>query len=89
MKNGNVFYELGFAQALNKPTLLINYGNEAASGAFLSGVASLRYDPAKPTALDYGIRQMLKAPHHGVIARTNGVKKTCPLGERAGCISKN
>jgi hypothetical protein len=78
-----VFYELGFAQALRKPTIVLLTRDVSPSTWNLSGVPYLRFDPANPTGLDFGITQFLNVPHHGTKAPKGPVRRTHPIGKRA------
>lgn len=78
--NSNVFYELGFAQALKKRTLiLVDADVDAASMGDVGGTyLRTRLDNTK--AIELGVAQILKAPHHGT---SEAVKQTKPIGRLA------
>src|SRR5262249_13502953 len=48
-----------------------------------SGVPYFRFDPAKPTGVEFGISQILKVPHHRTEPPTTPSRRTHPLGARA------
>ncbi|HEV3256491.1 MAG TPA: nucleoside 2-deoxyribosyltransferase [Gemmataceae bacterium] len=78
-----VFYELGFAQALRKPTIVLLTGDVSASPWAASGIPYFRFDPAKPTGLEFGINQILKVNHHETKTPPSPSRRTRPLAERA------
>jgi|GEM_PF-1687225 len=63
--SGFIFYELGFAEALEKPALVLLAGNVSADRWMISGTPYLRFDLSNPSALQFGIEQFLKVPRHG------------------------
>ena len=78
-----VFYELGVAQALKKPVVVLLAKDASADTWVACGVPYLRFDPLEPTSLEFGIDQMLAVPHHGVKPRPRAEKQTHPIGQRA------
>jgi hypothetical protein len=78
-----VFYEVGFAQALSKPTIVLLMGDVPPSTWLSSGIPYFRFDPDRPSGLDFGITQILKIPHHGARSALSPSKRTHPLGLRA------
>ncbi len=59
-KNPNVLYELGFAHALRKPTLLLVDADEASKIPFdLAGYQMVIYDPKNLTPLQHQISRFL------------------------------
>jgi nucleoside 2-deoxyribosyltransferase len=60
--NPNVMYELGFAHALRKPTVLLasrDSGSKIPSD--LAGLSTLLYDPANPSDLTRQLRNWIPA----------------------------
>jgi hypothetical protein len=78
-----VFYELGLAQALNKATVVLLVGDVPASTWLASGIPYFRFDPAKPTGLEFGISQILKVPHHATRTMPFVSRRTHPIGAAA------
>jgi hypothetical protein len=78
-----VYYELGFAQALRKPTVVLVAGDVSTSPWTVSGIPYFRFDPANPTGLEFGISQILKAPQLGMRPSSTPPRRTHPLGARA------
>lgn len=59
-KNPNVLYELGFAHALRKPTLLLLSANEVGEMPFdLAGYQMVIYEPNNLTSLQHQILRFL------------------------------
>jgi hypothetical protein len=81
--SGSVIYELGFAKALEKSTLVFVIGDVPLSTWISSGVPYFRFDPEKPAGIDYGIAQVLQLPHHGTKSPSGASKRTRPLGPLA------
>ena len=48
-----------------------------------SGLPYFAYNPENPSALDFAVRQILAAPHHGKALPTAPLKRTKPIGKRA------
>jgi hypothetical protein len=78
-----VYYEVGFAQALGKPTIALLSGDVPASTWVSSGIPYFRFDPEKPTNLDFVVSQVLKFPPHPTTTTPSPVRRTRPLGKRA------
>ncbi|HJT78731.1 MAG TPA: nucleoside 2-deoxyribosyltransferase [Gemmataceae bacterium] len=78
-----VFFEVGFAQALEKPTLLLLMAGASPSTWVSSGIPYVRFDPVQFTGLDLALAQVLAAPHHGSKSPPSQAKHTHPLGNRA------
>jgi hypothetical protein len=78
-----VFYEIGFAQALEKPTFALLLGDASPSPWLASSVPYFRFDPEIPLGLDFAVNQMLAAPHHGSAKTSGAPRRTQPLGARA------
>ena len=59
--NPNVLYELGYAHALRKPTLLLLSTNRSGSLPFdISSYQLATYDPADPSVLKHQVRTFLE-----------------------------
>jgi len=78
-----VFYELGLAQALGKPAVVLLTKDASPETWVACGVPSFRFDPLNPASLDYGIDLVLAAPRQGTKSRPTAEKQTHPIGERA------
>ena len=78
-----VFYELGVAQALRKPAVVLLTKDASPDTWVACGVPYFRFDPLKPTSLEFGIDQVLAVPHHGTKSRPAAEKQTHPIGEQA------
>lgn len=78
-----VFFELGLAQGLGKPTLALLTGDASAFPWLASGIPYLRFDPAQPTGLEFGLSQMLQSPDLGTKAAPKPLRRTQPLAGRA------
>lgn len=74
-----VFYELGFAEALDKPTIVLLSGDAPADRWLTTGTPYLRFDLSNPKGLDFGINQFLKVPHHGT-RRAPAATRSKPIG---------
>ena len=78
--NSNVFFELGFAQALKKRTLILV--DVDVDPPFIADVGAtfLRTKLDNTQAIEVGISQLLKVPHHETSA---AVKQTNAIGNLA------
>jgi hypothetical protein len=81
-EGGNVLFELGYARALNKRILvLVPSDSPIPFGAL--GVPYLRTTPENLSqATEFGITQLLLAPHHGERRKNRG-PRTRPIGDAA------
>lgn len=78
--NSNVFFELGFAQALKKRTLILVDADVDPPFIADVGATFLRTKLDNTQAIEVGISQLLKVPHHGTSA---AVKQTNAIGNLA------
>jgi hypothetical protein len=78
----NVFFELGFAQAMNKRILVLGPGEAPLSAWASTGIPYVRADLTNPQAVDFAVAQILKVPQHANPPETP-VRRTRPLGEAA------
>ena len=85
-ESGNVLFELGVAQGLKKPTLLIAAKENATALGAATGIPYLRAEPDNFAALEFGLTQFLSAPHHGNAGPKLAQKETRPLGEYADAL---
>jgi hypothetical protein len=81
--SANVFYELGLARALDKRALVVVDSDEALPLVTSVGAPYLRTGLDNLQAIEFGVTQVLRAPHHGAGASPTGAKPTRPLGPRA------
>jgi hypothetical protein len=88
--NSNVFFELGFAQALRKRTLILVDADMGPPFIANVGATFLRTKLDDTQAIEVGICQFLKVPHHGTSAaavkQTNAIENLTDqlLAEVAG-----
>ncbi len=61
-----VFFEVGFAQAMGKPTFVLLTGDASSTPWLSSGIPYFRFDPERSGGLDFGISQILTAAQQGV-----------------------
>jgi hypothetical protein len=78
--NSNVFFELGFAQALKKRTLVLIDADVDPPFIADVGATFLRTKLDNTQAIELGICQLLKVPHHGT---SPAVKQTNAIGDLA------
>lgn len=78
----SIYYEVGFAEALGKPSLVLLVGNVSADRWVIGGTPYFRFDQSNPSALQFGIDQFLKAPHHGS-KRSSAANRSKPIQDRA------
>lgn len=76
----NVYYELGFAQACEKRVLALAPAGIAPP---VEGVACLRTEPTNREAIEFGLDQVLAAPHPKPRARRSHGRETKPIGDLA------
>jgi hypothetical protein len=81
-KAATVFFELGFASALNKPVLLITAPDYPIDQVPYSGVPLLRLDLGEEGAAMFGLRQAMSLPPHRIDQLAEGFK-TVPIGALA------
>jgi hypothetical protein len=81
--SNNVFFEVGFAQAMRKPTFVLLTGDASSTPWLSSGIPYFRFDPEKSTGLDFGISQILSVAQHGKKPPSKPAKRTHPLGDQA------
>lgn len=75
--NSNVFFELGFAQALKKRTLILVDADVDPPFIADVGATFLRTKLDNTQAIEVGISELLKVPYHGTSA---AVKQTNAIG---------
>jgi hypothetical protein len=78
----NVLFELGFAQAMKKRTLVLVPGDAPLLTWASTGIPYVRAELTNPQAVDFAVAQILKIPHHGSVRETP-VRRTRPLGDEA------
>lgn len=81
--SNSVFFEVGFAQAMGKPTFVLLTGNATPTPWLASGIPYFRFDPEKSGGLDFGISQILTAAHYGVKISPTPATRSHPLGDGA------
>ncbi|WP_339911553.1 hypothetical protein [Symmachiella dynata] len=75
-ENSNVFFELGFAQALKKRTLILVDADVESPFVADVGTTFLRTKLDNTQAIEMGVSQLFKVPHHGtsvVAKQTNSI----------------
>jgi hypothetical protein len=77
-----VFYESGFAQAINKPTVVLLMGDASSSTWVSSGIPYFRFDPMNPPGLEFAISQVLAIPRHGANGSSSPSRRTHAVGGR-------
>jgi hypothetical protein len=85
-ESGNVLFELGVAQGLKKPTLIITAKEETTPLSAATGIPYLRAKPDNFASLEFGLAQFLAAPHHGDAGPKPASKETRPLGHDADAL---
>jgi hypothetical protein len=85
-ESGNVLFELGVAQGLKKPTLIIAPHDEATSPVAPTGIPCLRAKPHDSAALEFGIALFLAAPAQGIPSPNRAKKETHPLRDYADAL---
>lgn len=80
--SNHVFYELGFAEALGKPTIVLLTRDVSAERWLTAGTPYLRYDLSNPKGLDFGISQFLKVAHQNTKPASIG-NRSKPIGLQA------
>jgi hypothetical protein len=83
--SNSVFFELGFAEALHKPTLVLLAGDAPADHWLASGTPYLRFNPSNPSGLEFGIDLFLKVPHHGTKPSPTA-DRSKPIGDLADVL---
>jgi hypothetical protein len=78
--NENVYYEMGLADAMRKPVLIVSGGAlDPASDVALYPYIRARHDDEE--ALRFGVSHFLRAPHSGTKPSRDYTSTTKPLGE--------
>jgi hypothetical protein len=88
-ESGNVLFEVGIAQGLGKPTLVIAAKQEATFLAAQAGIPYLRAKPDNFAALEFGLAQFLAAPHRADSGLKTAERETRPLGSHADLLLAN
>jgi len=78
-----VLYEMGFGRGMGKPVFVLLTEDMSPSLLASSGLPYFTYNPENPSALDFAVRQILVAPHHGKALPIAPLKRTKPIGKRA------
>ncbi len=78
----NVLFELGFAQAMNKRTLVLVAGDAPLSAWASTGIPYIRAELTNPQAVDFAVAQILRTPLHPA-PRQGPVRRTRPIGPAA------
>jgi len=81
--SNTVFFEVGFALAMGKPTFALLTGDASSSLWISSGIPYFRFDPEKSARLDFGISQILIATQQSAKTSPKPAKRTHPLGGQA------
>ncbi len=81
-QSSNVFFELGFAQAMKKRVLLIVDAEEVMPMVVASGLPYFRAQPNNSEAIQYVLAQFLGASPHGRPSPKAPMARTKPLGSR-------
>jgi hypothetical protein len=81
-----VYYEVGYAEGMNKPAFVLLTEDASPSLWVSGGVPYFRFDPANPAALDFAVSQILEIAHHGTKPATSPLKRTRPLGDRVDAL---
>jgi hypothetical protein len=82
-ESGQAFFELGVAQGLQKPTLIIATEEETIPMLAATGIPYLRAKPDSFSSLEFGLAQFLAAPRRGHANSKVSQKETRPLGQEA------
>lgn len=78
---GFAFYEVGFAQALRKPTVALIPKDAPVEAWIARGIPYLRLDTTATDSLDFLVNQILAAPHSSVSPRKDEGANTKPIGQ--------
>jgi hypothetical protein len=80
-ENANVFYQMGLADGMGKPVLVVSAGAlDPFSDMGLYPYLRARTDDEE--ALRFGLSHFLRAPHHGTTPERDYTGETKPLGEK-------
>ena len=77
-----VFFEVGYARGMNKPTFVLLTNDAPPSMWVSSGVPYFKFNPDNPTGLDFAVTQILAIPPHDRRHPSPPAKQTRPLGDR-------
>jgi hypothetical protein len=77
-----VFYEVGYAQGMGKPTFVFLAGDGSPSLWTSSGTPYFRFDPDNPSALDFAVQQILAIARQGPASPPTAAKRSHALGDR-------
>ncbi len=77
-----VFYEVGFAQGMNKPVIVLLMADASSSFWGSTGVPYFRFNPDNPAGLEFAINQILAIPYQEVKTSPAPTRRTQPLGGR-------
>lgn len=85
----NVLFELGFAQAMKKRTLVLVSGDAPLSGWASTGIPYVRLDLTNPQAVDFAVAQIFKVPpyvgsHKAPVRRTHRSARMPTSSSRSG-----
>lgn len=80
LKNSNVFYQMGLADAMGKPVLVVSIG-ALDPVSDLALFPYLRARPDDEEALRFGLAHFIRAPHHGSKHERDYTTATKPIGE--------
>ena len=87
-RSNSVLFELGMAQGMKKPVVVILPPDRPATEFGLSGLPYLRAGADDEEALRFGLGQFLAAPLGKKAAPQEGVTETRPIGELADALLK-
>jgi hypothetical protein len=76
-----VFFEMGYAVNMGKPTAVLLTGEDVSPFWVNTGIPYFRYSPEHPIGTDFVVQQILSIPHHKP-AQAVQVKQTKPLGDK-------
>jgi hypothetical protein len=82
----SALYEVGFAQALRKPTVALIPMDAPLAPWIARGIPYLRLDPSATDSLDFIVSQILATPHHGSSSTKDEGAKTKPIGHVADAL---
>jgi hypothetical protein len=87
-RDPSVFFELGFARALRKRTLVLVNDDELVPMLGSFGLFHLRTQPNNVEVIEFGLSLLLKAPPHNGNRRANLPEPTKPIGPFADELLK-
>jgi hypothetical protein len=76
-----VFFEMGYAINMGKPTAVLLTGEAVSPFWVNTGIPYFRYSPENPVGIDFVVQQILSIPHHKP-APAIQLKQTTPLGDK-------